>query len=341
MRRLVVVLGVVLGSRAHAGTCVVHGSSVTLQSVTVTPPAPDSPFQLGVRGLPVEAVLPARCGARLELHVGGSIMFTAMRDNVWLRVTREVTSADGMVTLEPGAQVIDACMQGDTVVASAVMYSDDVLEGEPKPAGEVVTGVDVPCDALTLDAVELADPFLSGPLTPGGTDHDWELRGGASRVQLRAQPRRRAASHVVESPAYLRELKRKGSWVFVEDAGEGVRITGWVPVAMLRRIPDDVGIGRSYGCWGDHAGGGWGEGPVIGAIESDGTIKAGSSVFASAGASAPWGIVTKAERVRVRIQSGSTWAELRRIPGLDGDPPGSPWLNGVVRLDAVNLAPKP
>src|SRR4051812_16625437 len=159
--RVLLVLVVLASPRAFAGgDCVVRGSSVTLQDVTVQPPRDDA-FQLGVREVPASATLPAKCGAPLALDVAGDLVFKASRDQVWLSLTRDVTSADGLVTAMKGAHVIDACVRGAKVFGNLVAYSDDVLEGEHKPASEWIKEIELPCDALTLDTVAMtADDML-------------------------------------------------------------------------------------------------------------------------------------------------------------------------------------
>ena len=69
-----------------------------------------------------------------------------------------------------------------------------------------------------------------------------------------------------------------------------------------------------------------------------GTVRSGTAIYASA-ETGVWGLFTAATKVTVRVTAGSPWAELRRVPGLDGTPAGSPWLNGRVPMDAVTLDP--
>jgi hypothetical protein len=336
-------------AQADGATCIVSGQAVTLQEVTVSPKGVDA-FQLGLDSVPVQATLPARCGAPLALSVVGSIELEAKRDDVWLRVSRDVTSADGFVVLKRGARVIDACIVNGRVRASAITYSDDVLEGEAKRPTELVTGVEIPCSALTLDEVEDddddSDDFMLGtkdPLATDGTHHYWKLPGEGTQVVLRAKPNTATAGRLVMSPSCygcinLRQINAKPGWLFVETMGEGVRARGWVQLAKLKRVPDTTGVGRSYGCTGDHGGGTWGEGGATGSVQRWGVVRADTTIYASEGKH-PWGRFAKAERVRVRTTPGAKWAELRHVPGLDGSPRGSPWLHGKVALDALTLEP--
>ena len=72
-----------------------------------------------------------------------------------------------------------------------------------------------------------------------------------------------------------------------------------------------------------------GEGAVANSFESEATVRIGTPVYANANG-APWGTFARDTRVKVRVTAGQAWAELRSVPGLDGLPSGSPWLNGLV-----------
>lgn len=345
MARALVLLLLLVGAASPASAdapkhgCIVKGSSVTLEKVSVQPVG-DTAIELGLVDVPVEARLPTRCGAPLDLQIRGSLAFRAKRDQVWLTIARDITSSDGLVSARKGAHVIDACVRGDRVIASAVTYSDDVLEGEAKPADEIVTPFDIPCDALVLDSIALPDDAV---LAMGSSvnDHYWELRGEASTISLYAAPRAGSSRRTLESPScvgciQLRELTVKTDWVEVETSGEGVTATGWVRRSAVKRIPDDTLAGHGYMCSGNHGAGGWGESPVIGSIEREAIVAAGTHVFTGYG-TGRWGTFVVDTKVKVRIHPGTPWAELRQVPGLDGDPSGSPFLHGEVPLDSVKL----
>ena len=345
MRPVLVLLLLVATAHANPNRCVVAGHAVTLESVTVKPPGQE-PFNLGLRSVPTLAHIPSRCGAPLDLDVGGAIVFSASRDLVRLTITRDITTPDGLVTLKRGASVIDACMRGDHVVASAILQEDDVLEGEHKPADHQVKNVEIPCDALSLDAIALDDDDM---FMATQTTHHWEPRNkeDVSSIALYVQPNVNASVRLYDAPSCsgciqkLGEVKHTKNWVLVEIAGMGVTARGWVRRNLLQRLPDsDYDIYGGVGCYGDHGGGGWGESPAPNSVVRDGTVRIGTTVYAGDGTN-PWGTFARDEHVRVRITQGSLWAELRSVPGLDGDPSGSPWLHGNVRLDAVKLDPTP
>jgi hypothetical protein len=337
-----------LVATAHAkpGECVVAGRAVTLQEVEVKAPG-EEPFHLGLQSLPALAHLPARCGAPIQLDVGGAIVFSASRDHVRLTISRDITTPDRLVTLSRGATMIDACVRGDRVFGSAILEEDDVLEGEHKPADQVIKNVEVPCDALSLDAIALdeKDYFIDA----AQATHAWELRNEeASSLALYVQPNTNASARLYDTPScsgcihQLWEVKRTKNWVLVEVAQWGVRARGWVRRSLIRQLPDDdYNIYGGVGCWGDHGRDGfWGESPDPNSVEREGTVRIGTTVYAGDGTS-PWGTFARDEHVKVRITQGSLWAELRSVPGLDGDPSGSPFLHGNVRLDAVKLDPTP
>ncbi len=320
--------------------CSVSGTSVTLYDVTVAPRGED-PFQLGLHDVPITATLPKRCGDAVTLHVTGSLELTAKREHVWMHVTRDVTTSDGMVTLKRGSSVVDACISGENVRAAASIHAGDVHGGEMKQPSVLVRDVEIPCDALTLDAP--ADDSDPSP-TPGPHPLSyWRLRGEAERVKLRAEPKPKARGHLVESPGcvgciHLRHLSARRGWVFVEVENEGVSARGWARTDELRKVPASTGVGYSSMCTGSHGGGTWGESRAKGSVEREGTVRADARVYREHG-TGEWGRFAAATRVKVEITKGSLWAKLRRVPGLGGHPMGSPWLHGHVLLDTVTLDP--
>ncbi len=341
MTRTPLVLGVLLAatSSAHAGKlCLVSGTEVTLHGVTVKPSGED-PFEVSLHKVPASAEVPARCGGPITVHVTGAVELTARREDIWFRLSSDVRSPDGLVTAEKGAQVIDLCMRGDQVFGSAVMYADDVLEGEAKRPDILVRDVEIPCGSLTLDLVETTDPEPTAvDLADTDTHRYWELRNDDTlRVTLHARPNLKAKRRVVESPScsgciYLRQIALKKGWVKVASDGEGVTATGWVPTSKLKRIPDHTLVGHSYMCTGDHPGDNtFGFGGTPPGVKREGTVWSGTVIYASEG-SGEWGRFALATRVTVRIQQGASWAQLTAVPGLDAAP-------GYVPVDTLTLDP--
>jgi len=345
LRTLALVVPLVLPALAHAADppkCVISGKSVTIQNMDVKPAGVDA-FQLGVRGLPVTAELPARCGAPVTLHVGGALELTASRSDVWFRLTRDFTTPDGLITAKMGAQAIDVCLKGDRVFASLVLYASDVLEGEHKRPDELVRDVELPCDALTLDAV--ADDREEKPEPDTGEEeilHNWETRGEATRVVLRPSVGTRARGYTVEAASCggsgclnLVQVEAKKGWILAQMDGEGVTVRGWVPMYQLKRIPDDVGIGRSYGCYGDHGGGFVGGFGFANSVDREGTVRKGTLVYAEEARGA-WGTFVAPAHVKVRMTPGASWAYLIVVDGFD-----EVSVFGVIPTDTITFDPPP
>ncbi len=332
---MVVHRAAVAGDRA---ACVVSGKAVKLEEVSVKP-AGSEPFTLNLHELPVMATVSARCGSPMTLHVGGALEFVGSRDGVWLQVARDIKTSDGMVTVTRGAEVIDACMRGDRVVVTAIMRSDDVLEGEHKRPDVYVRNVEVPCDALTLDAPELTEQEQDEVIAalPDASKHTyWETRHG-SKLTLYKDPKAKSASRVIENDAcegercieYLRQTERRGAWVHVEVDMAGVQLRGWVPTKLIKRS-DDVGGASS---WGNHGrgvfGGGFGGNGAI----REGTVRRDTVVYAQPGTGA-WGRFTAPTRVKVYVTPKDPWALLTDVPGLSG-------AAGTIPLDTITLDPAP
>lgn len=340
MRGLVVALALLVPRLASADKCVVHGTSVTLHEGTVRPKG-EPAFKLGIVDVPASATLP-RCGAPTKLNVTGNIELTIERKNVWLNVSRDLTTADGLVTLEHGAQVIDACVSGDRVLATAVTFANDVLPGEDKGGSSFIRNVEIPCDALTLDNVANDDDDFLMPMSPDATEHGFELRNpNRTRVTLRAQPNAKAKGLAYEEPdctggcIQLHEIRSQKNWVLVEVGGQGVLLRGWVHRSELKAVPDMGWISGGYMCTGDHAGGGFEGGFGFGTktfVDREGTVRAGTKIFASTG-NGEWARFAKPTHINVRVETGSPWVELLEAPGLERS------LNAFIPLDAMTFDP--
>jgi len=82
-----------------------------------------------------------------------------------LTAASDYPSPDGTVRLRRGAHLVNARVERESVVASAVLYANDVMEGENKDADEMASPVRIPCSLLTLGAVEVADEDRDAPET--------------------------------------------------------------------------------------------------------------------------------------------------------------------------------
>jgi hypothetical protein len=140
----------------------------------------------------------------------------------------------------------------------------------------------------------------------------------------------------------LHEVRAQKGWVLVETGGEGVLVRGWVHRSELKAVPDMGWLSGGYGCFGDHGGDSSFDG-TFGTrtfVEREGTVRTGTKIY-TAGGAGEWGRFAKATHVKVGIETGSSWAELRVVPGLDGSPVGSPMLNGYVLVTSLKLDPAP
>ncbi len=325
--------------------CVVSGKSVELQEVNVKPAGSTEPFTFDVRDVPIAAHVPARCGDPMTLHIGGALEFFGSRDDVWLTVARDVTTSDGMVTLGRGAQVLDACMQGDRVFVTAIMSSDDVLEGEHKGPDQFISNVEVPCDALTLEQPVASDDDADSESESESEFPDtekytyWETRRG-NKLKLYRKPQTKAAARAIENPVcegencirYIREISILPGWVHVEVFGGGIGVRGWVPIKQLRRA-DGVTYGGIF-CTGNHGSGFHGFGFGGSGSIREGIVRRDTVVYAEQGAGA-WGRFTTATRVKVYVTPKESWASLISVPGLSGG-----W-SGTIPVDTITFDPSP
>lgn len=317
--------------------CIVNGTAVKLEETSVKPPGHEA-FTVNLYELAVSAELPPRCGDPLALHIGGPLAFTATRDNVWLWLRRDVVTADGMVTVAKGAQVVDACIRNGRVFATAIMTADDVLEGENKRPDQVVRNVELPCDALSLDRVD-ADETDDSFADADEADHYWHTRRG-NKVVLRKEPKAKAAARTIEVGGCegdaciggMRELERRGSWVRVEAGHGGVAVRGWARARDLKSS-DNMVYGGLF-CSGDHHGDTFGFGFSGTATIREGTVRQNTIVYAGT-ADGAWGRFVAPTRVRVLVRPNEPWATLTSVPGISGG-----W-HGMVPLDTVTLDPLP
>lgn len=317
--------------------CIVNGTAVKLEEATVQPPGYEA-FTVNLYELPVAAHLPTRCGDPLALHVGGPLELVAARENVWLHVTREVVTADGMVTVTKGAQVIDACIRNGRVFATAIMTADDVLQGENKRPDQVVRNVELPCDALSLD-VPVDDTDDAALPEEDPAEYYWQTRRG-NKVVLRKEPTLKAAARRVEVESCdgeacisgMRQLERRGSWVRLEAEHGGVRVGGWARTRDLKRT-DEMFYGGLF-CSGDHGRDTFGFGFSGSATIREGTVRKDTIVYAATAAGA-WGRFVAPTRVKVLVRPNEPWATLTQVPGISGG-----W-HGMVPLDTVTLDPLP
>jgi hypothetical protein len=304
--RVLVVLALLLG-RARAD-CIVSGEEVTVTHVIVRPG-----LVVDVESVPVIATVHGKTTA---LEVGGAIAFAGIvKQKLWYTADREV--ADGDVTLARGAHMIADRADGSMLVGRAVLYANDVMQGEDKPADESISSVRLHCDSFTLDWI--GDD--SEPPALVSDDTVWRLRKGNSIV-LRTQPSDSAPGVRISYPTCgdssciaLAGIERRAGWIKVGEQSEGVTVTGWVRRSKLVRVPDDeAALGHSYGCFGDH--GDRRFAMSFGPAPRLARLKVGTQIYAQPN-SGVWAAVQQAVDVKVSFAPGEYWARIERLPNVE------------------------
>lgn len=297
-----------VSAAAHADAparCVVRGNDVSVAHVSV------NGFTVGIAHVKASATVST---AGTTVDVDGVVAFRATVPRLWYTVRTESVVGGGLVTMFPGAHLIGTHLDGAAIAGAAVLYAMDVLEGEDKPADETASTVSVPCEHLTLDWSR--DPAT--PPTSAGTG--WQSRGAA--LTFRAAPRANAPAVTYAATSCEDDClsvlggAAKNGYRKVAVVNERVAVTGWVKASELVRIPDDVLVGHSYGCMGDHEAPGASFGfSGSRAPESVATLARGTKIY-DAPTGATWATVTADAEFDVRYEVGESWAEVVRIPGI-------------------------
>ncbi len=333
-----------------APACVLRGqaSFSHVEPVTVRPHGGD-PFTINLADVPLVVTLLHQARRPAVVQVDGPISFRAEHRNLWLQLTRDVRTRDGLVRLRRGVWLANArAVDGGDVIAHAVLDPDDVsIDSSGEPA-EVVTDVRVPCSALAVRLADAADLDLWEDGADVGADESLQLYqpvGESGRLLLRVRPEEGAFARSIRSPscpdcAAVTVLRREGEWRLVERKAWGVSARGWVRRKELRAIDmDTYGIGER--CCSRGPGtvylGGY-DGDRRPGYRGPATVRAGARVFPHAGDHA-WGVFTRDTEVEVRHVEGEPGVMLRRVPGIAADPPGTPFLDAYVRLEDVEFRP--
>jgi hypothetical protein len=346
--------GLLASSRAAAAGCRVRGQHVTLADVVVRADRSDAEttFEVDLSDVPARATIGS--GSRVRVDVSGAIAFRGSRQNVWFKVARPIVVAGGVVRLAEGAELVHARADGDDVVASVVLWADDVLPGEDKAPDDVIAGVRIPCRALRLgpkqgesddgdgeaggddDAASDANNRFEPDLQPAFGW--WQSRGARKRIVVRAAPRADAdgvtlATEVSGEGLFAFEgVEQRGGWLRVRRAEWGAEIGGWIPRAEL--IAMNGPIGRSTMCVGNHGSGfngrGWGGKPPVIRYQGPARLRVGAPI--DFGDHQPWAKVRRDATFEVLIFEGHPYAELTDIPGI-----GVPSWYAMVNLADVIL----
>ena len=287
----------------------IAGSEVSLRGIRVKPGV-----VVNVDRVPVQAS-PNKTTA---VEVSGPIALAGtVSHRVWYTAKQPIDT--GLVTFARGAHVIGGRADGSTLVGDAVLYANDVMPGENKPGDEVISGVHVRCDALSLDWFD-----DDTPSTLTGDDSAWRPRSKTNSIWLRAQPKTGSPAVRLEYPScgdgrciMLAGIERRAGWIKVGESNEGVTVAGWVPAASLRRVPDaEADLGHTYGCFGDHEGTRFVQAFFAQDVgPHDARIKVGTQIYAEPGKGV-WATVQEEIEVTVSYAPGDFWARVHQMPGV-------------------------
>jgi hypothetical protein len=187
-------------SEHNALACTVEGTNVSLARIRVPGAAGKSLEVVDVSALEensVTAILPKRPKRPVSLRYQGAVEFSGFVGHMYFSIREPVLTADAMLSLQPGALVLDAWSEGDHAVATVVLDLDrDAQRPSPEPL-ETFSPVRLPCSALGFEDEELSQSFWEGTKNPFHWASDagdmpeglWRVRGDAKRVFLRPSPR--------------------------------------------------------------------------------------------------------------------------------------------------------
>jgi hypothetical protein len=301
---------VLTAATAHAGkTCIVTGTDVSMSKVTIA--ARSGPFE--VRVAHVAATVTADRTATIE--VAGVIGFKGVvTQKIWYQLKRGFTV--GQVTLTPGANFVGDHAVGDQMFGSAVLHASDVMEGEDKPPDEAASQIAVHCADLSLD---WSGDRTDATIASTGTTY---VTRNTSSLVLHREPKDEAAGVTVatscegEGCLFFESIARRGDWIELGVANEGVAVVGWVRDSTVKRAPASAGFGFTYGCTGDHGGGTvmYGDPPTM--KHHTVRLDPGAAIYAAPDGEV-WANVQQPFEIDVVYANGDRWAELRALPGVD------------------------
>lgn len=284
---------------ARARPCVVESKSVEAFAVDVASKGGPT-LRLRIAGVPVTA----RWATTKEgppppvaVEVKGALGFsaTAAANKVPLKPKRQVDAANGMLRLSAGAGQL-------TGRALHTFVSGELLIEDVR-----IRPVLLPCEALTLDAVE--SPAPSGEPGPGET-----LVPKSTTIKMYPSPGQGEPMEVTLKNAGDLELhrnERMGAWVSVTSRfHDGSALTAWVKADELtkpthRELQDLPTLPP----------------PCTRAPEAKGALKlAPATLVAGTPISAdrlfPWATARGGDSLTVRYKEGDSWVEIVGVPGI-------------------------
>jgi hypothetical protein len=303
---------VLAAATAHAdNTCVISGKNVSMSKVTVTTRSGSFDVRLSNVAATVTAA-----GNGVTIDVAGVIGFKGLvAQKIWYAVKRDFTA--DQVTFTRSANFIGDHAVGDEVFGSAVLHASDVMEGEDKIPDEAASLVAVHCDDLTLDwSGDRTDAKIAGT----GTSY---LTRKTTTLVLHREPKDSAAGVTVATPMcegegciFFELISRRGDWLELGVANEGVAVVGWAREGALKRAPAGEGLGYSYGCDGHHGGGMvmYGDSPTR--KHHTVVLDKGTAIYTAPDGDA-WATALQTFELDVVYADGDRWAEVRAIRGVD------------------------
>lgn len=316
-------------STARAEGCIVRGEHVILENVIG-----HSGDLVGIdlRGTRASARISAVSKALAKVAVDGAIAFEGTRGNIWYTLGRPLTVAHGMVTLNVGAQIVEAHTGEGGVIASAIIHAGDVLPGEDKDPEETIRGLHIPCAALTLDQPADRENDGEGGRHQSGGDGTWWLEKKAARkVVLHVEPRPSAptvtlATTIEGQQFSFERIAEDGSWMHVTRSGSGVRVTGWIRRADVEAGDGPEGV--SGVCSGGHgpgpSGRSWAGGPPFTIYKGPARLRVGARIDFNG-----WSArIQRTEEFHIWVyeSSGRKLVEVTGIPGVAMRGPGGVWI---------------
>ncbi len=327
-------LGLLTGFTGHpaAQPCVVCGEHVSIRHVTVSPCDSHS-FEIGFRDAKVEASVPLS-GAISKIKVHGTLSFEARVKQLWYRIKTPVIAEHGMVSLHPGAFLVDVKCRGDKVVASAGLYMKDIEQGaEEEVTWEKVSTVEIPSAALALDYVGKGvgsdssnyvfnrDSF--DDVHGDGTRWETPFSSNGTEIKLYAEPGHGAPSISIVSQSGSLEFHHvsdRGLWMRVMRTGDFAFacVIGWVLRSTFKRVPQHRGVAYyPPDCCGPGSGYYGQSNPPLSEIAYKGPafITAGTKVYWGC-CEKPWATAIKEDTCWVTILKGRDSAELDAVAGI-------------------------
>lgn len=322
------------------GKCVLRSDSVQVE-LNVTPKRGED-FAIRVSEVPLELSVPG-VGAPTSVEVYGALHFRGESRDHLVFLTQDVASANEFVRLERGTPV------------SPFQSADGALMVTVELEGAVLSPMEVPCSALTLDRPDPRDHDLVERDAEASRwwahkaarliqpeEEEWEA-APQLRWRFRSEPSTSApeVTFTASSDDLLwnvgRELRTQAGWILLELEGNGLRIRGWVRQGEVLRTSEPLPYGLSGGGQGRGTmcgSGGWlGAHPRI--YKGPASVAVGTIVESKEPGSA-WAIVTGSEGLQIHHVEGDETVELQVVPGISF-PRCSFRASARVPLEAVTL----